>query len=221
MVLIRAQLADPDTPTHDFIIHKDLICQHSPCFSQALTSGRSQVHADADPEIFNIVVYWLYFQHVYQEGELFHTPDALANLWMMAESLLMPKLQNLAMDLLFRMQFDYTIKGFSIRQIHERSRAGSPLRAFLAGLCLSLNPSGLLTDEDNISRELLTDTIREAQRRIRAGCQSSTMGWQVEDFLLNVKELKGEEVTKSEEVPKGTEVKSEEFPSGPRIKSET
>jgi hypothetical protein len=85
--------------TSKFMIHKDLICYHSPFFKAAFNGnfleGKTQeMTLEADVVAFGIVVSWFYTKKlVNSDGK---TPDlvTLAQSWILAEYFKMPKLQN-------------------------------------------------------------------------------------------------------------------------------
>jgi hypothetical protein len=85
--------------TSKFMIHKDLICYHSPFFKAAFNGnfleGQTQeMTLEADVVAFGIVVSWFYTKKlVNSDGK---TPDliTLAQSWILAEYFKMPKLQN-------------------------------------------------------------------------------------------------------------------------------
>jgi len=70
-----------------FLIHKDNLCQHSPFFNSAFngsfreTVSQSMSFSDVDPEIFGLLVNWVYTQNVVDENynvpELCTSPFAL------------------------------------------------------------------------------------------------------------------------------------------------
>ncbi|TVY89195.1 Kelch-like protein, partial [Lachnellula willkommii] len=96
-----------------FIIHKDLICHHSPFFRSAFNSrfmeGETQAMTleDVDPAMFGAVVNWLYTQKIeeMQQDEDGHVVAIregrlvlLGKLWMLGQRFMMPGFQNKVMS---------------------------------------------------------------------------------------------------------------------------
>ncbi|KAH7304866.1 hypothetical protein BKA65DRAFT_560359 [Rhexocercosporidium sp. MPI-PUGE-AT-0058] len=94
--------------TYKFIIHKNIICHHSPFFSAAFNSqfveGQTQSMTldDIDPVIFGSFVNWVYHQNVEADKGVKMGPEMLVKLWIVAERFIVPKLQNQAMNMLFQ-----------------------------------------------------------------------------------------------------------------------
>jgi hypothetical protein len=117
-----------DTQNRTFIVHEDLLCKHSPYFSAAFggnfseSSTRTLDYDDTDPTVFSIFVQWLYTQQV--EG---HSAKLLTELWVLADALLAPALQNQIMRVLCDV---YARKGelLDLGYAYEKTAADSPLR---------------------------------------------------------------------------------------------
>ncbi|TVY35533.1 hypothetical protein LOCC1_G005521 [Lachnellula occidentalis] len=89
-----------------FAVHKEFACHHSPVFNAAFNGpfieGQTQVYKleDTTPRAARLLVYWLYTQNVdltlpsYDESALKAQGNALAELWVLADFLLIPRLQN-------------------------------------------------------------------------------------------------------------------------------
>lgn len=100
-----------------FIVHKDYACHYSPVFKAAFASqfleGQTQEYRleDTTEEVLRILVQWLYTQEldsppIWKEdkelsesekadGKQYHV--SLVRLWILADSLLMSRLQNIVM----------------------------------------------------------------------------------------------------------------------------
>jgi hypothetical protein len=96
--------SEPETPK--FVIHKHLICHHSPFFSAAFNSNfeegiTQEMTIDMDLNAFGLFVNWLYNQVILDaSGEQPDLPT-LAHLWIFADRVLIPQLQNQAMDIMY------------------------------------------------------------------------------------------------------------------------
>jgi len=88
-----------------FLIHKNLICYHSPFFAAAFNGNfiegiTQSMTLDVDKEAFGVLVNWFYSQGVVSEFGVQPTVVTLARVWIMAERFMMPLLQNKVMDVI-------------------------------------------------------------------------------------------------------------------------
>lgn len=101
----NSTLATQSTPGPQppkFVIHKNKICYHSPFFSAAFNSNfiegmNQEMTLDVNLKAFGIIANWMYTQDIVaSSGE---PPDlcTLAQVWILADRFLMPKLKNQAM----------------------------------------------------------------------------------------------------------------------------
>ncbi|KAH9210161.1 hypothetical protein DL95DRAFT_466063 [Leptodontidium sp. 2 PMI_412] len=96
-----------DADNHKFIVHKNIVCHHSPFFSAPFNGQfvegqtQSMMLDDIDPVIFGSFVHWLYHRKVEAAIDINLSPEMLVKFWVMAERFLLPTLQNQIMDRLF------------------------------------------------------------------------------------------------------------------------
>jgi hypothetical protein len=102
--LAAQSTSEPETPK--FVIHKHLICHHSPFFAAAFNSNfkegiTQEMTIDVDHKVFGLFVNWLYNKVIL--GASGEQPDlpTLAHLWILADRVLIPKLQNQVMDIMY------------------------------------------------------------------------------------------------------------------------
>jgi hypothetical protein len=92
----------------EFVVHKSFACHASPVLRAAFNSdfveGQTQRYAleDTTEDTFRLFSEWIYTQNIYWDGESMETPasSSLPRVWVLAEKLLVPKLQNRAMYLI-------------------------------------------------------------------------------------------------------------------------
>jgi len=86
---------------------------------------------DVEPEIFSIYVNWTYGQQIRNgdSGEL--EGDKLLKLWLLADRLPVPKLQNQAMNALMTYEYTGGFSKFAVAKVYEYAIDGCPLRHLL------------------------------------------------------------------------------------------
>lgn len=98
-----------------FTLHRDVICSHTQFFDTAnkekLKEGETDrvYMEDIEPHVFGLLFFWIYSGGSFlqrkvgerQENTLNQTPTKLAKLWVLANRLRMPQLQNAVIDEIF------------------------------------------------------------------------------------------------------------------------
>lgn len=161
-----------------FVVHKEFACHYSPVFKAAFNSqfieGQTQTYRleDTTPEVFQLLVQWLYCQTFdlitedeedqsefgndtgsessgdsVDEGDLSDfekTSMKLCQLWVLADRLQLPRLQNLAIDQLHReSRREYSVSTEPLHYIYNNTAVGSPLRQIFIHKCaLDMAPRG-------------------------------------------------------------------------------
>ena len=156
-----------------FLIHKEFLCHYSPYFDAAF-NGNFQEGAnltldleDTSPNTFDIFLDWLYTQKVpsdLEKGE--NGPDVLrqlVDLWLLADRLLIPKLQNEALVALEQTRIALHVRPkYSFNHVYENTVEGSPLRRYMVQLGGSGFPSHKeipLFQKDRYSKDMLFDMV--------------------------------------------------------------
>lgn len=125
-----------------FQVHKNFICHYSPYFNAAFNGrfleGTTQALDldDTNPKVFSLFVTWLYTQQIKDGGEKLKRKD-MADMWMLADKVLVPQLQNQVMKVL--LSKDDLTGGFdrsAVERIYENTSEDSPLRLFTVGSLL-------------------------------------------------------------------------------------
>jgi BTB/POZ domain len=101
-----ASLTVIDPSLSKFLIHKNLICYHSPFFAAAFNGSfiegiTQSMTLDVDEEAFGVLVNWSYSQCVVSKFGRRPCCDTLGRVWIMAERFMMPILQNQVMDVIY------------------------------------------------------------------------------------------------------------------------
>jgi len=149
-----------------FLIHKSFACAYSPvlkaAFNNTFVEGQTQTYKleETTEGAFGLLSQWIYTQKL--DGDLGGKEKAgpnLYRLWILAEKLLMPRLQNLAIDhieadhvkyrVIFVPEFEY---------VWENTTVDSPLRRLLAYQCAwSLRKEAYLIHQGNFPKEAMTE----------------------------------------------------------------
>ncbi|KAH7360630.1 hypothetical protein BKA65DRAFT_189714 [Rhexocercosporidium sp. MPI-PUGE-AT-0058] len=138
MVTVILKSNDPDMPEKKYIIHKSIACYHSPVLDKAFngpyTEGQTQVMTIEDfdrPDAFGAIQSWMYTQNTDGwKDEMGEEHDRkLYFVWILADRLIMPKLQNQVMNLLMDIRiFSLLWLGF----IYKNTSPESKLRSFVS-----------------------------------------------------------------------------------------
>lgn len=120
----------------EFVVHKSFACHTSPILKAAFNSdfieGQTQRYTleDTTEGAFRLFSEWVYTQNIYWDGESKDEPRSywLPEVWVLAEKLLVPKLQNRAIDLIEDLRKKRGAVGHTITWIYQNTPYGSPLR---------------------------------------------------------------------------------------------
>ena len=133
-------------------IHKGLLCSRSGYFKAALAenppSAEDQVvKLDEDPETFRRFNAWLYtsvlVEDAYDGATSYHS---LLDIYLIAVKLLIPDLQNAAIDAIIRLNFKVRIPSNEIHRAWTKTAETSLLRSLLVDLMLN-ESDGFFTDQ--------------------------------------------------------------------------
>ena len=150
---------DPDPKK--LVVHKDFACHHWPVFEAAfksdLVEGQTQTYRLEENQegTVRLLVLWLYTQtldtcqHENPDDDVCKVDEdlCLAELWVLADKLLMPKLQNHTIREIVRLRRE---SGRSttvcLNYIYANTSKGSPLRALLEHHCVCMFRGRFATD---------------------------------------------------------------------------
>jgi len=155
------------SPAQVFSVHKWIICRHSPFLDAAFKTAPgdepiTRTFLDGDPNTFKRIVEWLYTEEIQKVGE--HLPQfcELLDLWLMADLLVMPKLQDDAMKLLLdRSLLPPPTLVIDCEHIYNNTIEGSPLRRLLVAYTVGGDNFRLPKDYTPIPREMLIEMLEK------------------------------------------------------------
>jgi hypothetical protein len=157
-----------------FLVHKDFVCFYSPvlkvAFSSEYIEGQTQTYRleDTTEDVVRLLVHWLYTRKldIHQLDELKDLGDiakkeekSLAKLWVLADDLDIPKLQN---DIICLMEELRVHTGWiptsTIPFVWENTQTTSPLRRYLLDRCtFDLDESWLRWSPSHSPKEMLLE----------------------------------------------------------------
>ncbi|KAE8444329.1 hypothetical protein EG329_000639 [Mollisiaceae sp. DMI_Dod_QoI] len=175
IVKVHVRKNDDDYVT--FTIHLNYICHYSPYFYAAF-HGRFQEGEkqemkmeDTDPLVFGIFVNWLYTQTIYTEAGELPKCSTLVNLWILADHVLVPRLQNHALVSLDAARVSAKrIPARLFQRIYENTAPESPLRSYLIDYCV--NTVREIATPESYPSQLLADIVNETRMQMKAQLKS-------------------------------------------------
>ncbi|KAF4630059.1 hypothetical protein G7Y89_g8080 [Cudoniella acicularis] len=161
---ITSEASEPKT----FLVHKNFICYYSPYFRTAFASNfiegvtqeLSLSNADVDLKAFGIFVQWLYSPKLedISEEELDH--KTLIRLWLLADWVMCPSLQNETLTLLDKVRVrtpsNRALPSSEYHKIYDNTNEDSPLRRYVVD---TRPPRMPISNPDNYPHEMLVDVI--------------------------------------------------------------
>ncbi|KAH7417490.1 hypothetical protein BKA64DRAFT_636848 [Cadophora sp. MPI-SDFR-AT-0126] len=164
-----------------FIVHKEFACHYSPVLDAAFKSdfveGQTQEYRfeDSSVEAVRLLVHWFYTQMLdiidptelvdeHVEGVIeraLNQDMALIKLWVLAEKLLIPRLQNFVIDEMERCgKIICRVPVQCFKEAYEKTSPGSPLRRFLVDDCgWYLVPEWYSKESNAFPSEMLIDLV--------------------------------------------------------------
>ena len=173
-------IGEGDNPTK-FLVHKEFACHYSPVLKRAFNSefveGQTQTYRleDTTEQAFRLLVQWLYSQKFelplgeYKDNGQIIDPEvmralmaeenSLAELWVLADKLCIPALQNLVIDTIHMIcSVRERVPASTYRYIYENTESGSPLRRLVVTYTVRyIDQEGLLGESDFYPRQMLLD----------------------------------------------------------------
>ncbi|KAE9381284.1 hypothetical protein N431DRAFT_392327 [Stipitochalara longipes BDJ] len=150
-------------------IHKDVACFYSPVFKAAFNSqfieGEEQKYRleDASPRTVRLLIHWMYHQEL-DVGKILRNDKSkidqiLVELWVLADKLLVPALQNVVIKELERLRNKYkTTSTRCLPYVYEKTGPGSELRKLFISWC-AFNVTSTRFEEkpDHFPHEMLLE----------------------------------------------------------------
>lgn len=131
-----------------FVVHKDFACHYCPIFRAAFNSdfleGQTQTYtlSDTTATTMRFLVEWIYTQSLtitqFENKKSDRTETmTLVQLWVLADKLLIPKLQNFVMRKLVQLRDEVSFSAiFSVDYVWQNTLAGSPLHLLFLHQCV-------------------------------------------------------------------------------------
>jgi hypothetical protein len=123
-----------------------------------------------------MLVHWIYFQlvdvkQVVDDKRKFEEDSTLLCLWILADKLIMPVLQNTIIAALFcRKQIGYPIYTENLSYVYENTAKDSKLRLFLVDLITAyMDPAFFSRFEDHFPREFLVEIAQRMAGNVNGG----------------------------------------------------
>jgi hypothetical protein len=178
-------LIGPEPSPKKFIVHKEIACRHSGVFDAAFNSefieGQTQTYRleDTSEEVFRMLVQWMYGKQldlISLEGKVVIVKEDLtqdmhlAELWVLADRLGMPWLQNRILDHIdhIRRQTN-SMPTATFHYVYDNTASGSPLRKYFVWICaMDLNPAVFTEVMDQFPKSMLA-SIAKYLSKLRIG----------------------------------------------------
>jgi hypothetical protein len=177
-------LVGPGDAPKKFIIHKERVCHHSPVLKAAFNGnfieGETQTYRveDTSPGAFRMFTRWVYDQDLdlvqlkildqkqrdvrWEMGEAGHVEDLeLAELWVLADKMAMPKLQNFIVRQIVEIRNQ--CRWVAIRTlpyVYKKTAVGSPLRRLMVSEVAQHGRKHHFNRTDDFPYEFLMDLAK-------------------------------------------------------------
>jgi hypothetical protein len=159
--------------TAKFTAHKEVVCHHAEALNAAFNStfveGQTQTYRleDTSEAAFKLFIQWVYLQKIVllqlQDGhveaeEAVKEDMALAELWVLADRLCMPRFQNVALKAIFDIsEKRNTVSTGPFRFIYENTASDSLFRQFSVANCATMSFDGFGKGPDDSPHQMLVD----------------------------------------------------------------
>jgi hypothetical protein len=188
--IVEVQVIPPSGDTKTFRVHKNFICYYSPFFDAAFNGNfvegdtQSMNLEETSTEAFGIFVNWLYTQGIENSKKGLPCCEALIDLWLLADLVLVPRLQNDAMEKLAEARL--LRKGLPtsvLTRAYNHTAKGSLLRRYIVRTWKNSKISG----SDNYPRQFLVDLVNDSSYRAcsETGKALKWKGWKTRELDLN------------------------------------
>jgi hypothetical protein len=169
--MVMITVGKPPNPQQIYTIHKEVICNASPFFEKALKekclfvdNKTLEIKIDfTNPTIFGLFQKWVYYSKITDANNKLPAVSQIVSLWILADRLQAPALQNLTIQALFGKMFCDVPQGFKL--LYQNTGPGSPLRRlFIDSVVVRKMPrvsfSKILEDHwDEIPQEMMKEVL--------------------------------------------------------------
>ncbi|TVY73309.1 hypothetical protein LSUE1_G005522 [Lachnellula suecica] len=169
--VVTIQAGNDETGKEVLIVHKAIACYYSAVFKAAFNSVfvevATQVYTleDVSPGLVRLLIHWLYHQEISIECKKATKSLAdmqLVNLWLLADRLLIPSLQNNVIWKIERLRREHRAVSTScLNHVHEHTLPHSPLRVlFLHQCAFNMVHSRFSEKPDHFPKEMLLELAK-------------------------------------------------------------
>lgn len=197
-----------------FVVHKDFVCHYSPVFRAAFNSvlieGQTQTYhlKDDREKVVALLVEWIYTKDISSSNDRGGYDD-LVKLWILADKLCIPDLQNNVIDRLKEMDYKpANVKALAsqIGKLYCGTSDKSQLRNFAVAECAShFKPRDIILAANTFHKSFPVDYADYIYGKVKL-CKSAT--WTVRASKYHVSESEPSVI--GEAVPSGA-IDSAEF----------
>jgi hypothetical protein len=197
--LVTIIVEESDTEAEKFSVHKDFACFYSPVFKAAFNStfveGETQTYTlqDTTKEAVRALLHWFYtlkLDNIYEEEITRDPPKAkvksettvLVELWVLADRLLVRRLQNEIIERLEELRkLRNEVPTSTFDLVYKKTSEGSPLRKLMLHYSASYLINGCFQKRpDYISKSMLIDLVE---------LMKSSIPSQTRQLCINVQDL--------------------------------
>ncbi len=156
-------------------VHKKFLIDRSQFFKVALTGHFIEAEMqsidleDIDHQVFDVFVQWVYTSDIQKQGGKLPRGDLLIKLWVLADRLIAPKLQNMAICAIEHkaMNEDQVVRTDQLQYIYENTVPGSQLRRLIVDQCSNLHHESFVIgcSVQDYPKDMLLDLITALLRR--------------------------------------------------------
>ncbi len=174
--MVTVHVTDAVQQKKTFIIHKDFVTHHSSFFKAAFSGSWTEASTqtmefDAPScDSFAIFVDWVYSRQI-EDGEgALPSAKELVNLWVLADSILVPGLQNKAMEAINEHAANHAdLPADFFVHLYECTTPESKLRALFVDMAVAFPNS--ITKPRKLPYEMLVDIVK---RNAESHCRQPT-----------------------------------------------
>lgn len=157
--LVTVYIVEPNGTTTEFKVYKDFLVYSSQFFNAAFNGNFTEADTqtmklhDTNAKSFGLLVSYIYIGELENGGII--TADDLLNLWMLADRVLMPKLQNHVLRIVESLT-EFEPSKSVLQMIYHPDRQYSILRDFLTEF-FALNQCAALANPEDLPKEMLAE----------------------------------------------------------------
>lgn len=161
--MVTINVCDNAGRMYPYTVHKDFVTHASPFFDRAFNGGMIEAQTgvmnfqESNITAFGLLINYIYTGEVEGADDEPIPIDELINLWILADRVLMPKLQNASLKAIeVQTHSSFSCSPQTYRQIYDHTVKDSLLRKFLVDFLASY-PTIELIDPDQLPKQMLIE----------------------------------------------------------------